>query len=279
MLRIGEFSILSQISIHMLRHYDEIELLRPAQVDQFTGYRYYSEEQLPIANKIVSLKNMGLSLSTIKEMLSIYSNDEELKQYLKIQALSQNEKILEMKKQLNLIETTIESLSKSSNIPSYSVIPKKFEKHSVIYYRDRIPSYNCEGTLWQKLNESIEGCNIHYALPPYKIAIFHDDEYLMENVDVEVQKTVIDNDQKTGKYNIKTVEAFTAATLTYKGHYSMLTEVYEAIARWIADNHYKISGPRFNIYHISPETEISYDNMITEVCFPIKECGNSVLEG
>lgn len=269
MLRIGEFSILSQISINMLRHYDEIELLRPAHVDQFTGYRYYSEEQLPVANKIVSLKNMGLSLSTIKEMLSIYPNDEELKQYLKIQAISESEKISEMKKRLNLIETTIESLSQSSSIPSYSVIPKKFEKHSVIYYRDKIPSYNCEGVLWQKLSESIKDCNIHFALPSFNIAIFHDVEYLMENVDVEVQKTVIDSVQNTEQYNIKTVDAFTAATLTYKGHYMMLPEAYEAIARWIADNHYKISGPRFNIYHISPETENSYDNMVTEVCFPI----------
>ena len=52
MLKIGEFSVLSQISIHMLRHYDEIGLLIPEHVDDFTGYRYYSECQLPIANKI-----------------------------------------------------------------------------------------------------------------------------------------------------------------------------------------------------------------------------------
>ncbi|NBH81077.1 MerR family DNA-binding transcriptional regulator [Clostridiaceae bacterium] len=41
MLKIGEFSVLSQISIHMLRHYDEIGLLIPEHVDDFTGYRYY----------------------------------------------------------------------------------------------------------------------------------------------------------------------------------------------------------------------------------------------
>lgn len=45
MLKIGEFSVLSQISIYMLRHYDEIGLLIPGQVDEFTGYRYYSERQ------------------------------------------------------------------------------------------------------------------------------------------------------------------------------------------------------------------------------------------
>ena len=49
-----------------------------------------------------------------------------------------------------------------------------------------------------------------------------------------------------------------------------LPEVYEAMARWIADNHYKIAGPHFNIYHVSPETQEAFEDMITEVCFPVE---------
>lgn len=66
MLKIGDFSLLSKISIHMLRHYDEIGLLKPIHVDDFTNYRYYDEKQLSVANRIQSLKGMGLSLSTIE---------------------------------------------------------------------------------------------------------------------------------------------------------------------------------------------------------------------
>ena len=65
MLKIGEFSILSKISIYMLRNYNEIGLLVPAQTDDFTGYRYYNEDQLPIANRIQALKSMGIGLNTI----------------------------------------------------------------------------------------------------------------------------------------------------------------------------------------------------------------------
>ena len=57
MLRIGDFSKLSRISIRMLRHYDEIGLLHPDSVDDFTGYRYYSEAQLPLAGRIQTLKS------------------------------------------------------------------------------------------------------------------------------------------------------------------------------------------------------------------------------
>lgn len=62
MLKIGEFSRLSRISVRMLRHYDEIGLLAPDTVDPETGYRYYSEEQLAAASRITALREMDFSL-------------------------------------------------------------------------------------------------------------------------------------------------------------------------------------------------------------------------
>lgn len=62
MLRIGEFSQLAQISIRTLRLYDEMGLFKPAQIDRFTEYRYYNVEQLPRLNRILALKDLGLSL-------------------------------------------------------------------------------------------------------------------------------------------------------------------------------------------------------------------------
>ena len=46
MLKIGDFSRLSRVSVRMLRYYDEMNLIKPVRVDKFTGYRYYSEDQL-----------------------------------------------------------------------------------------------------------------------------------------------------------------------------------------------------------------------------------------
>ena len=65
MLKIGEFSKLSRVSVRMLRHYDEIGLLKPAEIDRFTDYRYYREDQLPIVCRITALKDMGFSLADI----------------------------------------------------------------------------------------------------------------------------------------------------------------------------------------------------------------------
>ena len=62
MFKIGEFSKLSQVSIRMLRHYDKIDLLVPEKTDKFTGYRYYSSDQIEDLNLILKLKKVGFSL-------------------------------------------------------------------------------------------------------------------------------------------------------------------------------------------------------------------------
>src|ERR687894_1520910 len=69
MFKIGEFSKLSRVSVKALRLYDELGLLKPASVDQFSGYRYYSAEQLPRLNRILVLKELGFSLEQIGQLL------------------------------------------------------------------------------------------------------------------------------------------------------------------------------------------------------------------
>ena len=62
MLKIGVFAHVSRISIKMLRCYGEIGLLKPVFVDDFSGYRYCSLEQLPRAHRIIALKEMEFAL-------------------------------------------------------------------------------------------------------------------------------------------------------------------------------------------------------------------------
>ena len=85
MLKIGEFSKLSRISVRMLRHYDEIGLLKPAEIDRFTDYRYYREDQLPMAGRIAALKDMGFSLKWSNSFLPVRRN---WRPYQRIQHIS-----------------------------------------------------------------------------------------------------------------------------------------------------------------------------------------------
>ena len=69
MIRIGDFSKLSRISVKTLRYYDEMGLLQPVQVDPFTGYRLYEYSQLSDLNRILALKDLGFSLEEIGRLL------------------------------------------------------------------------------------------------------------------------------------------------------------------------------------------------------------------
>jgi len=69
MIRIGDFSKLSRVSIKALRLYDEMGLLKPVEVDRFTGYRYYEFDQLPRLYRILAFKDLGFSLEAIGRLL------------------------------------------------------------------------------------------------------------------------------------------------------------------------------------------------------------------
>jgi DNA-binding transcriptional MerR regulator len=76
MFTIGEFGRLGGVSVRTLRHYDEIGLLRPASVDPDTGYRGYLPAQLGQLNRIMALKELGLSLTQTRRLLDGITLDE-----------------------------------------------------------------------------------------------------------------------------------------------------------------------------------------------------------
>lgn len=123
------------------------------------------------------------------------------------------------------------------------------------------------GKSWQKERELQK---IQFANPALNIAVFHDEGFKEYDLDVEIQQAVVGRYHDTEEMKFKKIEETTAATLTFKGQYSLLPDANEEIIRWITDNHYRLDGKRFNIYHVSPETEQSAEDMVTEVCFPVK---------
>lgn len=78
MYRIGEFSTLSKTTIKTLRHYEKEKLLIPSYVDLDTGYRFYETNQLLVLSKIISLRQIGLSIDNIRNIL----NGDNIGKYL-----------------------------------------------------------------------------------------------------------------------------------------------------------------------------------------------------
>ena len=129
MLKIGEFSKLSRVSVRMLRHYDEIGLLKPAEIDRFTDYRYYREDQLPIAGRIAALKDMGFSLADIVRILEVYDDREKLDRFFSARQEELENLSKDTAYKLTLLDAARKRLRKEEDM-SYNVtlktIPERY---------------------------------------------------------------------------------------------------------------------------------------------------------
>lgn len=271
MLKIGIFSKLSRVSIRMLRYYDDQGLLAPVQIDPFTGYRYYSEDQLTIAERIASLRRMGFSLAEVRELLSQADCREVWEEALERQRAVLRREEREARERLLLLETTLERLRKEEKPMEYPVTIKELPERYVASVRRRIANYWDEQALWTTLCEETSGMDLQVNDPCYAAAVFHDREHVEENPDVEVQMAVKGTYADTENVRFKTVPSSLIASATVKGPYQQLPEVTQAVALWVRDNGYEFDGPAFSIYHVSPHETKNPEEYVTEVCFTVRK--------
>lgn len=271
MLKIGEFSKLSRISIRMLRHYDEAGILKPQSVDSVTGYRFYGEQQLLHACKIQTLRQMGFGVNAIGEILSHYHDIDAQEAYLQAQKeyLLQKQEIL--KGQLRLLDSTMEWFRKGGINMGYEVTLKTLPKHYVISVRDVIPSYSVEGLLWETLYREMQAQNIPQNQSAMHMTVFYDGEYRESDVDIAVQMTTPSLMNVKLPLRSEELPEVTYAGVVFRGPYEQITQVTMAIANWVAEHGYDWDGNYFMIYHVSPAETENPAEYVTEFCCPVKK--------
>ena len=273
MLKIGIFSKLSRISVRMLRYYDGQGLLVPVQTDLFTGYRFYSEEQLRSAERITALRRMGFGLAEVKALLAAEDDREAWEEALERQRTVLREQEREARARLLLLENTLERIRKDEKPMEYPVTIKELPSRYVASVRRRIATYWQEQELWNTLTEETRaaGLRLQVCDPSCAMAVFHDKEHVEENPDVEVQIAVKGPYPDTANVKFRTVPAVRIASATFRGSYEQMPEAVQAVAGWVRDNGYAFDGPSFFIYHASPYDTKNPEEYVTEVCFAVRK--------
>lgn len=271
MLKIGDFSKLSQVSVRMLRHYDELGLLIPESIDPFTGYRYYAEAQLADARRIKLLKGMGFPLAKIGSLLALFEDGEQLRPYLLRQkeALAQEAEALGQKQRL--LENTLERIGKDEWNMNYTVAQKTLPRRCAASVRQVIPTYAHEGRLWHIMMKETAPLGLPPAPSDHCMAIMHDESYVESNPDVEIQMIVDRPYPPTEHVSFLELPALEYASVTFEGDYGKISEVSEALVSWMRENNCAFDGPMFNIYHTGPHETQNPDEWVTEVCAPIRK--------
>ena len=267
MLKIGDFSKLSRVSIRMLRHYDDIGLLKPAEIDHFTGYRYYREEQLFVISRITALKDMGFPLADIIRLLEIYDDRDKLEPFLAAQQKELAAQARETEYKLMLLESARKRLRKENSM-GFDVTVKTIPERYAATVRMVIPRYEDEGMAWGMMAECKQP--LVPTEPCYAVAEFLDPEFKEENVEIMVSMAVKGKYQDTEHVKFQTLPAVKVASCVVKGSYQQMGEAYATAVAWIRDNGYTISGPMFNIYHVGPADTQNPDEYVTEACFPVE---------
>lgn len=98
-MTIKEFSLLCNCTTQTLRYYDSINLLKPARVDRFSGYRYYDSQQALDYVKIKNLQEAMFSIEEIKELLEC--DDDEIAKAFDVK-IAEQEARLEKIKQIQM---------------------------------------------------------------------------------------------------------------------------------------------------------------------------------
>lgn len=277
MLKIGEFSRISRVPAKTLRYYDEIGLLRPAHIDVFTGYRYYAADQLTRLNRILTFKELGLSLEQIASLLDENLSAEQIRGMLRLKQIEVQQTLGESQIRLARIDMLLHRIEQEGTMPDQEINIKKVVPQTIISARVVAPSVEFLKSWFDehfgKIYRLIGENNLKAG---DCMAIYHDDAeigYHTEDIDSEAA-VVVESDSVPSilpeGLRTRTLEgAEMMASIIHKGGFNTITDTYTAVVKWIDTNGYRIVGPVREIYVHSPQGA-DPSTYITEIQYPVE---------
>lgn len=240
MFTIGEFARFGGLSVRMLRHYDEVGLLKPARVDPETGYRYYSAYQLPDLNRVLALKGLGFSLAEIERILADVTVDE-LRGMLTLRRSQLQAEVDAQLEMLTAVEARLRLIEKEGQMPSLEVITKQLPAERVIALKAPLPGFgpenlrNVVNDRFEELLELISQEDIEAGSPPFLFYSPPDDGEVERYVycAIPVDEGVTAAPEPAELLYLPPVER--AATAMWEGRIADYYP-YPELARWLEDH-------------------------------------------
>jgi DNA-binding transcriptional MerR regulator len=281
MFKIGEFSRLGKVTIDTLRHYDTLGLLKPAKVDLFTGYRYYTAKQLLALNRIAALKELGFSLDEIARILQEKLTNDQLRGMLKMQLVAAERDLRVTQSRLDRIKARLNYLTAEDQMPTYEVTLKSVEAQTIAAIREVVPTIEQMPQRCSLMFDTIAEWMAANLLPfGPSLSIYYGDSYTHENVETECAFVIPDEKAAraavpTDAIVIRQLEplpqaATTIVTNEEEAFYKRaggLTPAYNALAQWIEANGYQIAGEPRELFHGS----VKNGDLTAEIQFPVEK--------
>jgi predicted transcriptional regulator YdeE len=255
------------VSVKALRHYDKLGLLKPAWVDRWTSYRYYALEQLPRLNRILALKDLGLSLQEVQQLLCDDLDAAELRGMLRMKRTELRQRLRSEQARLQRVEARLRQIEREGELPQYEVVVKSVPAHRVAGLRDWIADYEHIGSLFAKLDGYVQTRSLVADTAAPRIAVYYQAQEGDRGLDAEAALPVSGTARVKPPlcvHDLPAVEAM--ACVVHPGEHHSLGEAYAAAMTWIEENGYRVTGPTREVYLPEPDRGRS----IVDVQFPVE---------
>lgn len=268
--KIGEFSKLCQVTVKTLRYYEEIKLLIPVEVDEWTGYRYYDLSQLWRMNRIAYLKQLGFSLEEISALFEDgkeYPDAELLKSKIE-HCESEIERLKWRQAELGKLEN---KLHNQGNIME-KVFEKSLPARVFATHRRKIDSYQelfnlCPHVIGPEMHRL--GCEC--PAPEYCFTVEYNEEYGVD-IDIEYYEAVAERKEDSEIIKFKELpEIPVALCIHHYGAYERMPETFAELYSYAEANGYEIADRSRFCYIDGIWNKDNVDEWLTEIQLPIKQ--------
>jgi DNA-binding transcriptional MerR regulator len=272
MIKIGDFSRLSQVPVSTLRYYDEVGLIKPASVDRATGYRYYTMEQLPRLNRILALRDLGFALEQIARLLDDDLSPAHMREILRMKQAELQRRVREDQERLTRVEWRLQQIELEGTMTSYEIILKQVPPQLVAGVRETIPNWDA---LTPALNRNFDALENHVKAHDAFAGPFLDMWHTMEtgdtNFDVEAVAPIQRPIPETERIKVHTLPGVEQmASTIHHGPFATIGQAHGALFEWVSANGYTIAGPAREVY-LQYARDGDQNDFITEIQCPVEK--------
>jgi DNA-binding transcriptional MerR regulator len=272
MFTVGEFARLAQVSKRLLRYYDEIGLLTPRHIEPSTGYRFYSAEQMLDLNRILALKDLGLSLEQIQRVIHDNVSNEDIQGMLLLKKAEIEQHLRGELKRIRNIESRLQAIRNAEAQRPLNVVIKQIPAQPVISVRLIMDTFESGLGIFSRIRTALpekSTYGLHFCM-------CHSEDITDRDMDLEIGCFIeakshapvpLYGGLQLHFRELPAVE--TMATTIVQGALETIHTGYGEIGTWVEANEYRLAGTPREITLQAPQRADGSD-LITEIQFPVE---------
>jgi DNA-binding transcriptional MerR regulator len=276
MFKIGDFSKIARVSTRLLRYYDSIGLLSPGRIDPATGYRYYLADQLARLNRILALKELGLSLEQIGRLLDGNISGDEIRGMFMLKKAELERSVSEEMLRLRNVESRLQQIDERGGVEDYDVVLKSAPAQPFLAYRRRFEAFpEAIGALKEVV---LYGARKIPERERDQLLVVAHSDFVDANLDLEIgfslsgdwdRAVTLPSRAALTRAELPDVECM--ATLVRSGPNYQSHLGFGALGLWMQANRFEIAGPCREVFLRMPFEPPDSDYTVVEIQFPVRK--------